>query len=48
MVRDGAEPVIGPRFALSRWRLLTMRESRLYFPENTALRFSINACTASR
>jgi hypothetical protein len=25
MVRDGAEPVIGPRFARTRWRLLTMR-----------------------
>jgi len=25
MVRDGAEPVIGPRYARTRWRLLTMR-----------------------
>src|SRR6185437_9055498 len=25
MVRDRAEPVIGPRFARTRWRLLTMR-----------------------
>jgi len=25
MVRDGAEPVIGPRFARTRWRVLTMR-----------------------
>ena len=24
MVRDGAEPVIGPRVARTRWRLLTM------------------------
>lgn len=26
MVRDGAEFIIGPRFARTRWRLLTMRE----------------------
>jgi len=25
VVRDGAEPVIGPRYARTRWRLLTMR-----------------------
>jgi len=25
MVRDGAEFIIGPRFARTRWRLLTMR-----------------------
>jgi hypothetical protein len=25
MVRDGAEFTIGPRFARTRWRLLTMR-----------------------
>ena len=25
MVRDGVEPVIGPRYAWTRWRLLTMR-----------------------
>jgi hypothetical protein len=29
MVRDGAEPVIGPRYARTRWRLLTMRGSAL-------------------
>jgi hypothetical protein len=28
VVRDGAEPVIGPRFARTRWRLLTMRGYR--------------------
>ncbi len=26
MVRDGAEFIIGPRFARTRWRLLTMRD----------------------
>src|SRR5438046_1302318 len=36
MVRDGAEPVIGPRFARTRWRLLTMRGgcARLTFGAN--------------
>ena len=29
ILRDGAEPVIGPRFARTRWRLLTMRSNTL-------------------
>jgi len=28
MVRDAAEPVIGPRYARTRWRLLTMSPQR--------------------
>jgi hypothetical protein len=37
MVRDGAEPVIGPRFARTRWRLLTMRESSATASEGFAV-----------
>jgi RimJ/RimL family protein N-acetyltransferase len=30
------------------WRWAWLRRTELYFPENTALRFSMKACTASR
>ncbi len=29
ILRDGAEPVIGPRFVRTRWRLLRMRAGRI-------------------
>ena len=35
MVRDSAEPVIGPRFARTRWRFLTMR-NKLLIPRRRA------------
>lgn len=35
MVRDGAEFIIGPRFARTRWRLLTMRAESLEHDRKT-------------
>ena len=38
MVRDTAESIIGPHFARTRWRLLTMRINRLAAPSVLILR----------
>jgi hypothetical protein len=38
MVRDGAEFIIGPRFARTRWHLLTMRVCKLVAPDTLILR----------
>ena len=53
MVRDGAEPVIGPRFARTRWRLLTMRSwskgaSAPCPPLGSDARDGGHACTSTR
>ena len=38
MVRDAAESIIGPHFARTRWRLLTMRINRIAAPSVLILR----------
>src|SRR5204863_3291109 len=46
---DGAEPVIGPRFARTRWRLLTMRGRKNQRGARFArIRCNVRRCMLSR
>ena len=45
ILRDGAEPVIGPRYARTRWRLLRMRSETLLVRSAATPRVSNHVAT---